>query len=255
MQDNELDELFRAKLNGFEVDPDGHVWNNISAELGSNKKKSVVPVLRIAASVLIVLGIGTWFAVRPTTPKAGGKAENQVVRTKNVKPTEVTKAENVHVDATPAVEQQTVIAQTTSTEKINQMAKVKQSVKKSEPEKSIIPTVAEPQPQTTQPQQLAAIETNKLKPVLPEVPLTITADAETVQPKAINTVAAVSEEQQATKKRVKKRGINSFGDLINVVVAKVDKREDKLVEFTDTDGDEATITGINLGIIKVKKEK
>jgi len=48
--------------------------------------------------------------------------------------------------------------------------------------------------------------------------------------------------------------IRSPGDLINAVVEKVDKRRDKIIEFTDDD-DETNVTGINLGIIKIKKEK
>jgi hypothetical protein len=35
----------------------------------------------------------------------------------------------------------------------------------------------------------------------------------------------------------------------------VDKRKDKLIEFSSKDDDESLITGINLGIIKVKKEE
>ncbi|RYE28502.1 MAG: hypothetical protein EOP42_16695 [Sphingobacteriaceae bacterium] len=56
--------------------------------------------------------------------------------------------------------------------------------------------------------------------------------------------------------KVKHKHIRSFGDVVNLVMAKVDKREDKLIQFTDTDdGDESTVTGINLGIINIKKEK
>ena len=56
-------------------------------------------------------------------------------------------------------------------------------------------------------------------------------------------------------KPVKKHRIRSLGDVLNVVIAAVDKREDKFIEFSNTDEDDATITGLNLGIIKVKKEK
>jgi hypothetical protein len=47
--------------------------------------------------------------------------------------------------------------------------------------------------------------------------------------------------------------IHSLGDLINVVVAKVDKRKDKIIQFTDTDDGDSNITGVNLGVIKIKK--
>ena len=48
--------------------------------------------------------------------------------------------------------------------------------------------------------------------------------------------------------------MHSLGDLINAVVAKVDKRKDKFIEFTDKD-EESLITGVNLGIFKIKKEE
>jgi len=56
--------------------------------------------------------------------------------------------------------------------------------------------------------------------------------------------------------KVKHKRIRSIGDVVNLVMAKVDKREDKLIQFTDSDdGDESNVTGINLGIINLKKEK
>jgi hypothetical protein len=51
----------------------------------------------------------------------------------------------------------------------------------------------------------------------------------------------------------RKHGIRNFGDIVNLVVAKVDKRKDKVIEFSDDDEDGSSITGINLGVIKVKK--
>ena len=51
-----------------------------------------------------------------------------------------------------------------------------------------------------------------------------------------------------------KRGIRNMGDLINFVVDKVDKREDKLIRF-DTDDDNSSLIGINIGMIKFSKKK
>jgi len=64
----------------------------------------------------------------------------------------------------------------------------------------------------------------------------------------------VSDKQDAALMKANHK-IRSFGDLINVAVAKIDKRKDKIIEFTDDDDDESTLTGINLGIIKIKKGK
>ena len=45
-----------------------------------------------------------------------------------------------------------------------------------------------------------------------------------------------------------------MGDLINFVVDKVDKREDKLIRF-DTDDDNSSLIGINIGMIRFSKKK
>jgi hypothetical protein len=56
------------------------------------------------------------------------------------------------------------------------------------------------------------------------------------------------------KAPVKKRA-SGLGGLINTIVAAVDKREDKLIEFTDANNDEGSrVTALNLGIFKIKKQ-
>ena len=71
------------------------------------------------------------------------------------------------------------------------------------------------------------------------------------QPEKVQVLASAN-----TTEKVKRKRIRSFGDVVNLVMAKVDKREDKLIQFTNSDdGDESNVTGINLGIINLKKEK
>jgi hypothetical protein len=50
------------------------------------------------------------------------------------------------------------------------------------------------------------------------------------------------------------RKIRSIGSLVNFVIAKVDKREDKLIEFKDSD-EGSEVSGINLGLVKIKGKK
>jgi pectate lyase len=47
--------------------------------------------------------------------------------------------------------------------------------------------------------------------------------------------------------------IKSVGDLVNFVVAKVDKREEKIIKVSKTDEGDNQITGINLGLFKFRK--
>jgi hypothetical protein len=51
----------------------------------------------------------------------------------------------------------------------------------------------------------------------------------------------------------RKLKIKSVGDLVNFVVSKVDKREEKVIRVSKTDESDNEITGINLGIFKFRK--
>ncbi len=50
-----------------------------------------------------------------------------------------------------------------------------------------------------------------------------------------------------------KHKIHNLAGLLNAVVAKVDKRDDKIIVFGESDDDDSNVTGVNLGIIKIKK--
>ena len=65
-------------------------------------------------------------------------------------------------------------------------------------------------------------------------------------------VVAINKDTVTARTR---HGVHSFGDLVNVLVAKVDKRRDKVIEFSPDDDGESHVTGINLGIIKIKKRE
>ena len=254
MQDNEFDDLFRSKLGGLEVQPSAQVWDNIVAGLGTERKRSWAPVLSIAATVLVLLAAGSWFLVdKPAKP-----VQNRVAQTKVKLPV------NNGITETVQVEQPTKLVEPLQTasqveQVTNRIARVKlrltvkQKITKTVNEEPIpAPLTAETQTQ----QVLAAMPAQPVThPVLPEMKLagsTLNNDAPVL--KSINTTApvAVTASQPERKKR---HGIHSLGDLINVVVSKVDKREDKLIEFTESDDDESSVTGINLGIIKIKKDK
>jgi hypothetical protein len=60
-------------------------------------------------------------------------------------------------------------------------------------------------------------------------------------------VEEVNEAEQTSPRQK----IRSLGDLVNRVVAKVDPREEKIIQFTDND-EGTEVSGINLGLIKFK---
>jgi hypothetical protein len=257
MQDNELDDLFRAKLGQLEIEPAAQVWQNIQAGLGGQKKRSWAPILSIAATVLVLLAAGTWFLL----DKSVTNNPKQIVRVRQVpKSTGVTELKSPVKDH-PSVGNEVMQPTVQYNENVDHIATVKQSratkvmapVKLHEIKQGAV-NLPDEQPQTT---VLAAVQNKPvMQPVVPEMNLNAPLnDAEPTVVKSVNTLAASAATISEPEKKVKRRGIHSLGGLINAVIAKVDKREDKLIEFTETDEDQSNVTGINLGLLKIKKAK
>ena len=61
-------------------------------------------------------------------------------------------------------------------------------------------------------------------------------------------------ESQLIESEAPKIKIRSIGSLVNFVIAKVDHREDKIIEFEDND-EGSEVSGINLGVLKFKSRK
>jgi hypothetical protein len=257
MHDNEdIDALFRSKLNEVEVEPSAKVWAGVSCTLkGEAHRKSLIPLLRIAASIILVLSAGVFLVLKD---KKANKVEpkNGLVTKKPVK-----KQETVQQTAAAPV-----VNKTPLNNSIQQHRKLKGLSKQHvETTHYIASSVAKADtnvPETIAvkpvPQPDKAPLTNAITPaiaVAPAVPDNSDANAfEQVTPDVVTQpVALANNTYQEQPEPVKKRGIHGLGSLINAVVASVDKRQDKLVEFTDTD-DGDRLTGINLGIIKIKKQ-
>lgn len=255
MQDNELDDLFCSRLGSLEMEPSANVWANINAQLGGSKKKSLVPVWSMAASVLIVLGIGTWFMV----DKPAVTQPTQLTRTKTQPTSQMVKPLAPTTVQQAIVETETARGSTSNAWPVSRIARMKTTNKHVSPitnqETETVVVTKEATPEQPALVLAAVPERAVLRPVVPEMQLSMPAIAEdAANIKPVTPVTPVIAAVQPQKK-AKKQGIHSLGGLINVVIAKVDKREDKLIEFTESDDDQANITGINLGILKVKKDK
>lgn len=261
MQDKEFDELFRSKLGELEMEPSKGLWDNIAAEVVMDKKdRSALPFISIAASVLVLIGAGLFFV--PKLKQDTTKPPVTAVVKHGVGP---------KVNIAPVIEEQVIKenqpAQVAAVTVAPKLPAVKQRIKK---QNSSLPAVKIDEVNNNP--QIANMATPKAVPQNDMVLPTAKPDVNVATTTAQTTIAAnITDEvklppvnaltaQQIPAKTVaavqpKKRRIRSFGDLINVVVNKIDKRKDKLIEFSDKDDDESLVTGINLGIIKVKKEE
>ncbi|MFD0793392.1 hypothetical protein ACFQZX_07160 [Mucilaginibacter litoreus] len=257
MQDKEIDRLFRSELEHFEAAPSPEVWKNISAELGSQTTKR--PFLRymgIAASLLIILSAG-WYFITDTKPPV--KNRTNIARV-NVKKNEA------KPEAEPAKQQLAVKLPAQPENEIHQDVQVasvkafrKVKVKKPVPAQNTA-NIEPVLPASQIAQNTPKPDTGSIKYVVPdkETPLIARMEAPEDIKFSTSLMPVAAQEQPVAKTiaaaPVKKHRIRGIGDLLNAVVRKIDKRKDKLIEFSDKDEDEPNITGINLGFLKIKKQ-
>ncbi len=257
--DKELDDLFSSKLNNLETEPDTVVWENISAQLnGRPKKKNILQVLSIAASLIVVLSVGL-LLLRQNDQPVKNQLPHKVVKLKverdkpEIKPVEILTEKKMLLSAVK-----------------NKAVKEARTFKKNS-RRTVLKPMVNPSPQEYPIQTLARaksgpdhnfdpandqVEPSKIA-VVPNAATKLKVPMEVETPEAIAAKPTIPT-AKASKPTfaAKRKSIRSMGDLVNLVMAKVDKRQDKLIEFTDNDdGDESNITGINLGIISIKKEK
>jgi hypothetical protein len=249
MQDKEIDQLFRSEFDDFKVEPSAAVWVGVASQL-DKKKRSLKTYLSVAASLLVLLSAGLYFV---SQTKDNTNAPVQVAVIKTEKSAKAATPETVSPKIVqPQIEKVTALNAGTASRK-QKTRRVKQQ--------HVLPVtpllkVEEPEQQLA---QASHKSTESIKFTVPDknTPIIEKIDAPEDMPFKTNTLAAQSVTVPKTMAVVaaKKHRIRSLGDLINVVVSKVDKRKDKLIEFSSTkDEDESIVSGLNLGFIKIKKE-
>ncbi|MFD2147933.1 hypothetical protein [Mucilaginibacter antarcticus] len=256
MQDKDFDKLLNQKFADFEVEPSTTTWDNIAAELdGKKAKPSGLPWIRIAAAVLIVATAGMLFLKKDVqiTDKNSKLVANRIKPDASIK------------QETKEIAQAEVIKQAKPTIAITKISASKhQQSKTVSIAKTIISVAVTPadivdhDPLINSEPILANVSnpaSAKTVAILPDVKLTPRI-LDTDNEESIRQAAVTSAEKQVIEP-IKKRGIRNLGGLINAVVARLDKRDDKFIEFSDGDDgdDNATeVTGVNLGLLKIKKQ-
>ena len=217
-------------------------------------------MLGIAASVLLFLIAGILFIPKKEVVKHNHPDSNSVA-VNQIKPV-VVKPENVNTVTTSDKNEEQVAAvqgPVTHISSSHQLKVIATPVNPKEQEQQVI---AKEEPVKPEQQPVLAVLNNRIdentKPIeLEAAPSTIKkADHDATisipsQPMLASTPVPVD---KAAKPMVKKHGIRNFGDLVNLVVAKVDKRKDKLIQFSDSDDDESVISAVHLGALKIKKD-
>jgi hypothetical protein len=255
VSDKDFDQLFNSKLGDMEVEPSANVWNNIADELdGKEEVKTGLPFMKIAAGIVLLMAVGLFF-IRP---------EHQTIALQPVFKTIDSQGDRVTAPVQPSVEytESPVIAEIKTPVKHSQSKTVvehtgSQAARQVDTAKNSTQYIAAVSQQTDNSTiaQAPTIQAQKAGLVPDNISSSSITKNMNVQA-AKNTNPVMASVNTTKPEPAKKHRIHSLGDLLNVVIAKVDKREDKLIEFTNTsDDDSFNVTGVNLGLLKAKKEK
>ena len=261
MQDNEFDELFRSKLDKIEAEPSANVWPGIAAELNAGKRnKAFMPFLSIAASIIVLVAAGILFI--PQKEKVTGKhlVQNKIAKTSGTLITSpLIKSHSKHCTLkllpSDTLNKTAISASSIAQSQHSKTTKAIAVKQYAEPDKAV---------QIDDQTALSTVSRNQqdvIKAVVPDESTQIAIKQPAAETTSFITkpvllavqLPVANKQDDLTAKPGRK--LRSLGDMINIVVATVDKRKDKIIEFTDADDDGSTITGVNLGIIKIKKEK
>jgi hypothetical protein len=258
MQDKEFDDLFRSKLDGFEAEPSRNVWTGIDAELSGNRRKKILmPFLSIAASIIVLVAAGILFI--PEKGKVTGKhpVQNKIAKTSATLITSpIVKSQSKPVLKSEAVKLKEATLADNRTRQHYPKADKNLPVKQSPLPGKAVETgeqaelAATPR---TQPEVIDAVAPDISTQIAVKQPVVETITFKTKPPVPSVEMPAGDKRDEIAAKPTKK--LRSLGDIINAAVAKVDKRKDKIIEFSDTDDNGSTITAVNLGIIKIKKRE
>lgn len=258
ISDKELDKLFQQRFGDLEIEPSAAVWEKITGTMDQKRRKSAFPSFWMAAASIVVLISAGLLYFRP----------QEVIRLQGS--TEM--AQNIEDNSPrPELNEPSVAIKEpfngTQTEKTDlpDFSLVNASeVKSSEYPLVQKAPVAEPEIKVpaAEPVLIAAEPVKKVSQVQPKksvkVPNRYSGDQsalDVTQPDMMAKADFSEDEINPDESEVRgQRKIRSIGSLVNFVIAKVDKREDKLIEFKDSD-EGSEVSGINLGLVKIKGKK
>lgn len=243
IRDKDFDQLFKDAFADAEVTPSRDLWSNIESEIAP-KKKRIIPIYWLsAAAVLLIATIGILVYQQQNTSSRGKQlASNTIEKAKPVVQEPVVKDSLATIVA--PVENITPV--------LPVRAKAVSAIAKIKVKKDVKPAVEQPRIVTAPEMQKTIIA----KVEEPKKDINTKIEEAILQPKEeiltavvatpVKTDDPVNENEQSNK------GIRNVGDVVNLIVNKMDKRKDKLIQFR-TDDDDSSLASINIGPFKIGK--
>ena len=242
--DKDLDQLFKDKLANAELEPPVFLWNNIEQQIQSKRKRPLPLYWMAAAMAFLAISVGLLFNNKDKIQLHG----NSEVVTTGVKPLKEVQKMSATKPVVVPVESAEEVERTEELQKAEQLVTRRQSKNVLIAMQPSAPKVHHKDINATKKQELQVTEMKmEVTPLTPKAALFAQAKPS----------PAVTEEAIAVQDRVERvgagnerNGINNIGDLVNLVVEKVDKREKKFLQFKSDDDDNSSLVAINIGIIK-----
>ena len=230
IQDKDLDRLFRDTLADAEMPAPINSWEAIEAKL-QKPTRTKFPIFWLAAVSMSALLITTLLFNKEEKIQLHLPAMAAV----KTLPTSVVQAQKIIESAPPIIQ-----ASASINVKVAQPTVLnKDSVKIYRVEKPVNETMMAQVPIKRVEKQVEVQPT-----AVVDEPVYAQADVSTL---TTDDISEISDTQSS-------KGIRNVGDLINLVVGKVDKRDKKLLRFNTID-DESSLVGFNLGFLKFNSKK
>ncbi|MBM3401269.1 MAG: hypothetical protein FJY21_02955 [Bacteroidetes bacterium] len=253
ISDKELDKLFQHRLGNLEIEPSGAVWKKISVRMDQKRrKKSLFPIFWMAAaSITVIIATGLWYFRSPQVIFLHGSTDSAkpILDTAQPEPS-ILVERPVSPDKT-LITNPSDLKLVSSTEVSPEQYTGVQNTAAAEAELPLIEPVV---PVAESANRLNQVQVKKTIQVLSRYSDDQSAlDANQPDKTAKFDFSDDGINQYEAEVRKQKK-IRSIGSLVNFVMSKVDKREDKLIEFKESD-EGSEVSGINLGLVKIKSKK
>jgi len=245
IQDKDFDQLFKNAFEDAEIAPAKGLWGSIESKI-EPKSKRIIPIYWLSAAAVLLIAT----------------ASVLIYQQQDVKPKQFANHITPKV-AKPAIEKlpvtDTAKAVITPAEKIERVLPeaskpVEMIAKSSEKEKTAPAGIQKP---ITSP-EITKRETLMAKTETPQKDLKTKIEEAILKPQeevilAANTSTILPDEVAGENDQPEKRGIRNVGDVVNLIVNKMDKRKDKLIQFR-TDDDDSSISAVNIGPFRIGKK-
>ncbi|QEK51950.1 hypothetical protein FYC62_10035 [Pedobacter aquae] len=247
MSDKELDLLFKSKFTDYEVEPSVSSWSKIEEQLSVKpmQRKKVPFLWMAAASVVVVFGLGLLLWNKPQEQimlkgKPAVEEGDRVIAQNNA----VNTIDEVITNTQPAEAKVETVSRVAQEETPN-------TTEESNSQENYLASIQTENPEAEQ--EFAATRTEPVKRIT-VTELMLLEEENTVKTNKIKSTMLSSLSSSKDESSNQQERIRSVGDLVNFVIAKVDKRENKVLKISKTDESDIEITGINLGLFKYKKD-